>query len=718
MNRCILVSLTAVMLLAGMTQAQGTGGRREPVAGQTDPNLVGWWKLDEAAGTIVKDSSGNGIDGSFVGTPQWVTGVHGGALLFDGASAVSFGNPVQTVITGPLTIACWINPSNLGTTPSVPGGSQDRAFLARDGAYALKATGPRLRFTTPWVRDHDAGRISLKLREWQHVAVTFQPNTAGGCVFYLDAVESDRMDASRLNAGTGPVRIAVNQWAGQSYTGMIDDVRLYRRILTETEIREVMEDTWLAREPQPPDGAGVGLQDVIALSWTAGDNALMHDVYLGMNEEAVRGAGPMSPLYWGRQTDASFFVAGLLEAGGRYFWRIDEVEGDGTTIHRGPVWEFTVSSPGLVDDFESYTDQVGHRISQAWLDSRVNLTGAQVGHLVAPFAERTIIHGGKQAMPLSYDNSLPPFYSEALREFTPAQDWTANEATTLSLWFRGDVVSFAETGPGSITMSATGTDIWSNNDQFRYAYLRLSGDGTMVARVDSIVNTDTWAKAGVMIRETLDRDSAHAFMLVTPDGRRAFQNRPKNRSGTCFSAHGARGSVSLPCWVKIERKGNQFTGYYSADGINWTKQSETEYTGDSHSPNPQTINMPPRVYIGLALTSNAEEVTTATFSHVAVTGGVSGVWQTASIGVEQPGNSPAMLYAAIEDGNGTDAMMFHPDPAAVNVLAWTEWKIPLSRVRGLDLARVKKMYIGVGRRASPTPGGTGRIYIDDICMVK
>ncbi len=100
----------------------------------------------------------------------------------------------------------------------------------------------------------------------------------------------------------------------------------------------------------------------------------------------------------------------------------------------------------------------------------------------------------------------------AVREFTPAQDWTADGAKTLNLWFRGDVVFFAETAPGVITLSATGTDIWSNSDEFRYTCKRLSGDGAIMARVASIVHTGTWAKAGVLIRET------RAAMAFLPSG--------------------------------------------------------------------------------------------------------------------------------------------------------------------------------------------------------
>jgi hypothetical protein len=279
-------------------------------------------------------------------------------------------------------------------------------------------------------------------------------------------------------------------------------------------------------------------------------------------------------------------------------------------------------------------------------------------------------------------------------------------------------VSFVETAPDAFTMSAAGADIWSNADQFRYAFKRLTGDGSIVARVESIGNSDVWAKAGVMIRESLDPGSSHAFMLVTPDGRRVFQNRSFNKSG-CQSAHGGPGAITLPCWVKVERRGSQFTGSYSLDGVNWIKQPDTENTGTNRSPNPQTINMASSVYVGLALTSHtADATTTAVFSGVATAGTVRGAWQTADIGVTQPGNSPDDLYIVVEDSAGKAAVATNPDPWAVNALEWTEWKIPLGSLVGVNLSSVKKMSIGVGGRQTPVPDGTGRIYIDDIRVLK
>ncbi len=86
----------------------------------------------------------------------------------------------------------------------------------------------------------------------------------------------------------------------------------------------------------------------------------------------------------------------------------------------------------------------------------------------------------------------------------------------------------------------------------------------------------------------------------------------------------------------------------------------------------------------------------------------------------EPGNSPEPLYVRIEDGARRMAVVVHPDAGAVRATEWQKWHIALAAVRaaGVDVAAVKKMVIGVGDRQNPKPGGTGRIYIDDIRLTK
>src|SRR6187200_1825165 len=68
---------------------------------------------------------------------------------------------------------------------------------------------------------------------------------------------------------------------------------------------------------------------------------------------------------------------------------------------------------------------------------------------------------------------------------------------------------------GIYTVRASGADIWGTQDEFRFVYLSMSGDGEIRARVDSVTATNAWTKAGVMIRETLSANSTFAYTLVS-----------------------------------------------------------------------------------------------------------------------------------------------------------------------------------------------------------
>ncbi len=249
------------------------------------------------------------------------------------------------------------------------------------------------------------------------------------------------------------------------------------------------------------------------LTWQAGVAATQHHVYFGDSNEAVgQGAATVDK---GLQAETTF-APGTLEPLTTYFWRVDETVAGGV-IKTGPVWTFTTPLP--VDDFESYTDDEGGRIYETWIDGWTNSTGSTVGYVQAPFAERTIVHGGKQSMPLDYNNMKAPFYSEAEREFSPVQNWTVSSVDTLSLFWRGNI-----------------------------------------------------------------------------------------------------------------------------------------------------------------------------------------------------GNGAGKLYLAIEDSAGKAAVA--TSDTALTTMAWTEWKVPLGSVTGANLAKVKKLYIGVGDRDAPAAGGAGRLYIDDIRVTK
>jgi hypothetical protein len=299
---------------------------------------------------------------------------------------------------------------------------------------------------------------------------------------------------------------------GTTYYWRVDEVETDGATVHPGDVWSFVTQDVKAYHPTPVDKASIVSLDP-TLTWLPGLAATQHHIYFGDSNEAVaQGAADADK---GMIADANF-VPGTLEPLTTYFWRVDETVAGGA-IKTGPVWSFTTPLP--VDDFESYTDDEGSRIYETWIDGWTNSTGSTVGYVQAPFAERTIVHAGTQSMPLDYNNTKAPFYSEAEREFSPAQDWTTNGIDTLSLFWRGNT-----------------------------------------------------------------------------------------------------------------------------------------------------------------------------------------------------GNGTGKLYLALEDSTGKVGVV--TNDAALTATIWTEWKVPLSSITGVNLAKVKKLYIGVGDRNAPAAGSAGRLYIDDIRVTK
>jgi hypothetical protein len=208
--------------------------------------------------------------------------------------------------------------------------------------------------------------------------------------------------------------------------------------------------------PQPAyDATDVQLNMI--LSWTPSDSAASHELYFGTDKDAVRNAGPGSPEDKGSKSlgDESH-DPGLLDAETAYYWRVDEVDAQGNTA-KGPIWIFTTGAFLLIEDFEGYTDNDadGEAIWQTWIDGfGVADNGAQVGYLMPPYAEQSIVHGGGQSMPLLYINEAGVTNSEASMTLTAPRDWTQAGVGQLSLWFRGGSSNAAEPLYAAVSNSA------------------------------------------------------------------------------------------------------------------------------------------------------------------------------------------------------------------------------------------------------------------------
>ena len=423
--------------------------KTKPFIPITDPNFVGWWTLEEGIGTVALDWSGHGHDATFRGNPQWVDGYDGGALNFSGnnqSAVYSFSEETWSA----YTVALWAKADVLGQ------GQYKSVFsshIPNDFGFQLDVDGTdpgNYRYNGVNVGTAFFGTVTTN---WVHIAAT------------SNGVSTTLYFNGNLVAGIGAADavfnkfgIGINRLEDNWFDGIIDDVRVYNRELTQEEIQYAMRgDPLLSWDAGPANGSVPNLRDARSLSWLAGDNASGHDVYFGTDKDAVADAdeSDTTGIYRGRQGSTSYNTAQDVEWGkGPYYWRIDEYNTD-QTISKGRIWTFTVADFIGIDDFEDYNTG-DNQIWYEWKDGlgygtlgtepyyAGNGTGSAVGdETTNSYTEETIVHGGSKSMPLAYDNSVFR-YSEVEMTLSYPRDWTEEGVGVLSLWFYGDAANAAE----------------------------------------------------------------------------------------------------------------------------------------------------------------------------------------------------------------------------------------------------------------------------------
>jgi hypothetical protein len=309
-----------------------------------------------------------------------------------------------------------------------------------------------------------------------------------------------------------------------------------------------------ARAPEPAAGATDVSVDA-GLNWRPGREAASHNVYFSTDQQAVIDGTAAA------QTVTAHSFSSPLQLGTTYYWRVDEVnEAAATKSWAGDVWSFTTQAYRVVEDFESYTDEEGNRIYEAWVDGYgTSNNGSQVGYAQAPFAERTIIHGDKQAMPLNYSNTGAITISEATRTLD-AQDWTANGIKSLSLWFQG-----AAGNGGQLYLKINNTKVPYNGgagDIAKLAWIPWNIDLSTVGGNLSNVTKLTIGVEGAGAQGIVYIDDIRLYPktpeLVTPvdPGQAnlvalyAFEGNPNDTSG-----HGLNGTIKQATFVPSGRTG-------------------------------------------------------------------------------------------------------------------------------------------------------------------
>ncbi|UCE47531.1 MAG: LamG domain-containing protein, partial [Phycisphaerales bacterium] len=329
------------------------------LTGATRADLVGWWRFDEGSGDTATDSSGNNHHGTLLGTPEWGVGAKGSAVVFnpDGCYGIDCGVFDPTDGTGQFTLALWAFWDGTGTyqhflSKSNAYGASTMMFQVELWAAHSSATyTDRVGVTYQGAPQGSVPFFIMPKNEWVHLAFTFDGSELR---VYLNGV--DEMGPKPFSIGPNvDAQVEIGYTSTRpsniyrTFEGRLDEVRIYSHALSPTEVLSAMTgEPWpWAFGPDPADGV-LHLNTWANLSWSAGDFAVTHDVYLSDNFDDVNNGTGDS--YRGNQGGTTLIIGfpsfpypeGLVP-GTTYYWRIDEVnDADPNSPWKGDVWSFSI----------------------------------------------------------------------------------------------------------------------------------------------------------------------------------------------------------------------------------------------------------------------------------------------------------------------------------------------------------------------------------------
>ena len=670
-----------------------------------DPGLVAWYRFDGNA----LDSSGNDLHGTEMGDPTYEAGVFGQAISLDGdGDYVDCGLDPKFDITEFITFTYWIKVVEFDkqwNTVISRGDDSWRSSRADLNSFMEAAVGGTTGNYTYGVTPVDDG-------EWHHVGWVYDGTMN---YLYVDGeVDATEENSGQITVSSYPLYIGDNSQAtGRFWTGLIDDVQIYNRPLTQEEVQIVMQasagDYPQAAGPVPADGA-LHPDTWVNLSWRAGDFAVSHDVYFSNNFEDVN-AGAESA-FIGNQ-GATFLVAGFpgftypdgLIPGTTYYWRIDEVnDTEPNSPWKGDIWSFSIPPktayfPDPADGGESvevdvqlsWTGGFGAKLHTVYFgdnfDEVDNATGGQ--------AQGTLNYNpGTLKMANTYYWRVDEFdivetHKGNVWSFTtegavggpsPANDAMDVTQTPILTWSPGFGAShevYFGTDASSLENKASG-----NLGSESYDPGQLEWDTTYYWRIDEANNANadspwtgplwSFTTANFLIVDDFesyndlneDEPGSNRIYLAWIDG---FENPTENGSVV--------GNFDPPFAEQTIVHG----------GLQSMPMAYDNAVGKSEAT--------------LTLTSNRDWTVNGVNTLV--------IWFRGD-----SDNTAETLYVALNDS----AVVTNDNPDAAQKTSWTQWTIDLMRFadQGVNLANVNSITLGLGNRSNPVAGGAGMMYFDDI----
>jgi len=668
------------------------------IAECSDPSLVAWYRFDGNA----LDSSGNEIHGTEMGDPTYEPGVFGQAINLDGdGDYVDCGLDPKLDITEFLTFTYWIKVVAFDkewNTVISRGDDSWRSSRADFNNFMEAAVGGTAGNYLYSVTPVDDG-------QWHHIGWVYDGTMS---YIYVDGeVDATEENSGQITVSSYPLYIGDNSQAtGRYWTGLIDDVQIYNRPLTQDEIRIVMQssagDYPQAAGPVPSDGA-LHADTWVNMAWRAGDFAVSHDVYFSDNFDDVDTGAESA--YQGNQT-STFLVAGFpgfpypdgLVPGTTYYWRIDEVnDAEPNSPWKGDIWSFSIpprtayfpepadgSESVAVDERLSWTAGFGAKLHTVYFGKSFE----EVDNAAGGLPQGTLTYNpGALKMAKTYYWRVDEFdiietYKGDVWSFTtegavsvlnpangavditqtPTLTWTPGLGASHEIYFGSDAASLELKGSGNLGSESydPGQLEWNTTYYWRV-------DETDSANADSPWTGPLWSftTANFLIIDDMEsyndidegQPGSNRIYLAWIDG---FDNPTTNGAVV--------GNLNPP----FAEQSIVHSGLQSMPMAYDNAVGKSEAT--------------------LTLTSNKDwtvnGVTTLT------------IWFRGA-----SGNAAETLYVALNGGTPVT----NDDPDAATTTSWTEWNIDLQEF-GVNLSNVNTITLGL----SSVTGGTGMMYFDDI----
>jgi fibronectin type 3 domain-containing protein len=587
----------------------GESANSQEVTDTTTTGALGYWSFNENTGTSSIDVW-NGQVGTFINTAgtSWVPGVSGSAVNLSSASSsyVSLPTGIVNGLTD-FTISAWVKPTSISTWMRLfdfGTGTSNYMFLSISNGSVVRYA---MRTSSVPETANGINGTAISPGVWSHIAITMQ-GTVG--VLYINGVEAGRNNTMTLNpsslGNTTQNWIGRSMWADPYLDGSVDDFRIYSRALNASEISGMIASV----TPMPPSNTTVaGSYKNVTVTWNPPSDAVAYNV-----KRATVSGGPYTKIA-SAITGTSYTDEAATY--GNYYYVVTSLSG---TTEGLPSNEGAISLPSAVP---------ASFIATGW-NKKVDLSWAPAQGASSYDIKRAKVSGGPY---ISIDTVTTTIFSDTnvvnntvyyyvitsiglggtSANSEEAHAFPVDDPVSTG-WLHTDVGTVgisgnAEYKNGIYTVYGSGSDLINQADAYHTMFKKLSGNAAIVAHIVDQQSTASYAKAGVIISDTLTANAINAANVSLPSGIKEFTYRTGTTTNSVetFYDNFTGSYQNVVYWLRLVRNGDLVNSYYSENGVNWTLQKS------------QSLTMSGSIFVGLLnCAANNSAINTSTFDSVQI----------------------------------------------------------------------------------------------------